>query len=809
MEVVDNLKKVNDIITQFNSNHNIREVVGFCTGINIKGKSMCCPIHGGDNKHGASVDDNKNIFSCWTGDCGRGLTPWNFIKTYYKLDKFKEVVQKVNSLFNEHIPVYEKRAKKEPGILASSPGTQQNYDIVYNIDNGSYISNCKPLYNDIISYKHTLLKAQTGLGKTKCIVDFNLDSLNDYNIILVPTRALTEDVAAEYQEQGYKKFYGNMTELPDSKYIVATYQKAPMIKSILEFKKSLDDEGIFHYSIIIDECHELMSKRNILGVNICNCIEDLIKDSDISILMSANTDNIYRAYKDKNLFNKYICVQNETVNYNTNNLTLKRLPGGLKQKRNIIVSEIYNALKTHNKVLLMENSKSNLEEYSSILDKKGIKNVVINSENKNMEEVQEHYESIVKNSLIDIDVVLCTSTINAGVNIKNNESICTMVIQDRFQIDTDQAEQFFGRIRTDNNNSCYYYLTQGENERKFTGSVENNYKYYKSLADIKAEKFNIDFFNRYGFEVEKNKAKIIAEFKLYMSNEKNQEIQGLIYYDTNKNIFVVDDVAVWEKARIKLLKDNYYDNEFILNQLKGVKAREFNTVTVAPVTVEQANTEPKSDIDINMKDCISDILKSDVALEEFKAYIYGIVKPKDLKQDENILIYDKFKKDKNYLLMIKELKNIVKAKFDFKIADNGAIDLIKTIMLEFAKKQTKKERDSKLRDIKIKEIYNKKYKLNTSQFLSDDTEIIGDYSYYLVRKYCDCYAVNYNEVSKKTINIMIMELFKSREKQLISLQEQGKQKKALDINKMLEQEIISTVKATYNLTDNKRLISLK
>ena len=100
------------VIEEFNSKNNIKDVIESITGVQIKRNSLCCPIHGGDNNHGASINPAKNIFTCWTSDCGRGLTPWKFISKYYNLNGFKEVAIKANELFNANITIYKNQEEK-------------------------------------------------------------------------------------------------------------------------------------------------------------------------------------------------------------------------------------------------------------------------------------------------------------------------------------------------------------------------------------------------------------------------------------------------------------------------------------------------------------------------------------------------------------------------------------------------------------------------------------------------------------------------------------------------------------------------
>ena len=169
-------KNYKEIISNFNDSHDIKDVIETITGGIIKNKSLCCPLHNGDNKAGASIHIGKNIFTCWTGDCGRAITPWYFIQKYYGLTTFKEVAQKANVIFDANIPIYEKKE-----VAAEEDKQQVEYDAVYNVD--KYLSETKEILKEELSKsKHILLNANTGLGKTYGIVNLVKDNIfvDDY-----------------------------------------------------------------------------------------------------------------------------------------------------------------------------------------------------------------------------------------------------------------------------------------------------------------------------------------------------------------------------------------------------------------------------------------------------------------------------------------------------------------------------------------------------------------------------------------------------------------------------------------------------
>ena len=109
------------------------------------------------------------------------------------------------------------------------------------------------------------------------------------------------------------------------------------------------------YTVIVDEVHELQSKRKLLG-NKARIIEDFVKNSDNSILMSANTSYINKTYKDKGLFNRYITVDTENIKYNADNFNILRLPKGNDQKRVLTINLIKDKLQAYNNVIFYEDS---------------------------------------------------------------------------------------------------------------------------------------------------------------------------------------------------------------------------------------------------------------------------------------------------------------------------------------------------------------------------------------------------------------------------------------------------------------------
>lgn len=781
------------IIDEFNSSHSIKYVIETVTGQSLKGKSMCCPMpdHKGDrdNPHGASINEGKNIFSCWSSDCGKGLTPWNFIKKYYGLQGFKEVAEKVNSLFNTNIPIYNKTSNTELINI-------NNYDITYKVNN--YLSECVELQKELQEFNHLLLNANTGLGKTYGIVDLNKNTTYDYVFFLTPSRALAESVSNEY---GYELFYGNDTEFKGSKYISATFNKIGAINRNIDREnqyRSLLGQPLVTYTVVIDEVHELMSKRRLLG-EVAREIEAFVLNSDESILMSANTKDIYEAYKDNGLFNRYISVESKDKLYNSDNTHIYRIPTKVKQRHSVLLDKIIDSLTTHSNILLMEDNKKNLEIYSQILSKNGIENIMINSDNKNDEEVAEEYNSIVEENKLKKIVVLCTSLINAGVNIKNDNT-CTMIIQDRMQFDTNKIEQIFGRIRSDKNNTCILFLNQG-NKNKIRSSKQYYIDYYTELSELKASNLNQYYFDKYGLEPVEGD--IITDWNIYRDNQSYTEVKDCIYIDNS--IFKVDSIAIHEKARLDWLRSNYYDDEFILEMLKDLKTRNIS------ISVINAKSEPTGDITTDKEEEKEDIFKNTLinvvndveGIKELYKYIKGDIRSKDFTNENINNLYENCRNNKRYKEMIKELKNI-NNKLQY-IEDSTPVTIFTEILTEYTIEQKASERRSSIDNIKRIYIYNKLHPIGTPL---EHTECIGDIIYYIVRKNCDHFIDSRHPISESTYKYMLIEYMAKNNCVSINgqwIDKNGKKKKPTQIEALIENCVLNI----YNHTDKMYLSSLK
>lgn len=752
-------KNVATLINEFNDTHAIKDVIEIVTGTSIVGKSFPCPLHNGNNKHGSSVDIAKNIFSCWTSDCGKGLKPWNFIKKYYNLTTFQEVATKVNKVFGANVPIYEKGTKKGKVYKFHKPKVEFDKTLILS---EKYIDKVvqEELLQLLKDYKGVTLQANTGIGKTYTITDLSKSLDVNYVVLLVPTRAIVEDVASNYSH--FKKFYGDDVELPGGKYIVATYNKArainKQIDNITEYNALL---GLAppKIAVIIDETHELLLKRNLLGNYVVNELEGLIKNADYKLFMSANTANFIESYRDDGIYNLTVNIEHKEVNYNANNVNIYRCSTKPKVRLQQIYNKVIDNLGYYKHIFISIDSKKDLEALSNILTKNGVDSVVINSENREEEEIIQDYLSIVNNNKLGKTVVLCTSLINAGNSILN-ENVLTINYQSKTQFNLDKIEQLCGRVRTDKNNNIMLLLDFGEPLSHIVFSMDKFMERNTVQCKILADNFNDYWFNKYGIE-DKTK-ELEKEFNLYKENDKYKYFKSCFYVENN--VLKIDNKAIYQLSNLEWQKVNYYNNEFIIEMLKDVKVRKIHKpITLVDTKKIEDDTSLENKELRPLVNYLNEIKLNNDALLELYKYLSGDIKSKDFEDDINIQLYKVHKGNLLYKEFTSNSKAMLKSLESYKLEHlkieifSNILDIYTTLN-EKNKPLGKKVRETLLSKLKRFKIYNKAFPLNTDM---EDIKVIGDIEYCNIR-YLDKLCNSRNKVTNKQLETILTNILKEK-----------------------------------------------
>ena len=598
------------------------------------------------------------------------------------------------------------------------------------------------------------------MGKNYFITNLSKDLDVDYTFILAPTRSIVEDVESNYPH--FKKFYGNDTELPTSKYIVATYNKArainKQIETITEYNALLGKEPP-KIAITIDETHELLLKRNLLGAYTIKELECLIKNADYRLFMSANTNNFIKAYKDDDIYNITVNIEHKAINYNANNLYIYRCNSKPKVRLQQIYNKILDSLGYYEHIFISIDSKKDLQILSDILTKDSIDNVVINSDNKDEKEILQDYLSIVNNNKLNKTVVLCTSIINAGNSILN-ENVLTINYQSKIQFNIDKIEQLSGRVRTDKNNDIMLFLDYGEPLKYIVYSMyrflERNTMQCKLLADD----FNYYWFNKTG-EDDKT-GDLEREFNLYKENDKYRYFKNCFYVENN--ILKIDHKAIYQLSNLEWQKFNYFNDEFIIEMLKDVKVREIHKVITLVSTEKLEDVETLEIKKLRpLADYLNEIKSNNKALSELYKYFTGDIRSKDFKEDINIQMYEEHKGNSLYKEFVSNSKTIIKALKSYNLHSlqieifSDILDIY-TMTNEKNKLLGKKARDKLLSQLKRVKIYNKAFPLGTH---IDDIKAIGDIDYCNIR-YLDRLCKNKNKPTNKQLEIILINILKDR-----------------------------------------------
>jgi superfamily II DNA/RNA helicase len=728
------------IIEEFENNHKIKEVVERLGG-QLKGNALECILHTKNDSKGtnASISEGRNIYSCWTKGCGVGLTPWYLVAKFYGLSKFPDIAEKVNVLFGTNIPIL------RVGQKGSSRNTEptENMDKVLHIK--KYLSECSSTIKDILKEeKRLLLNANTGVGKTYAITNMLKNADTDYVFFLAPTRAIAEQVAKDYK---YELFYGDMEYLPtNAKNIVLTYKKVTRLQQIIDEDIKLScsmGEIPKNYTVVVDEVHQLISDREMLGIRLSKTMEEFILDSDQSVLMSANTKGAYDVYKGK-LFNSYIGVQKKEDDFNMDNLYIYRTPTKKDQRKAILLNKVMDNLVLHEKILIQENNIKMLEEYKELFAANGINTVILNSKTRNEDEMAaEEYQSIINDSLLNNDIVLCTGVINAGVNI-NNKSVCSIIIQEKMQFDTERITQFLGRVR-EGQNTGIVFLTDGE-KKPYRGSLARSFKYYNEMAELKRFERNEYYFNNFGLNVDINTIK--KEWQFDKLHDGIRGIADCIYVD-DRGLFQSDETMLYKRARSSYEQSNYHDNDFVLEMLAEVKAKNIKVEDIGAIKMSKDN-KPKIAAAEEEKaaDIMAKILDDPKAKNELYSYIKKNIKPKDFKTDLCNRLYNEFQGDRNYRDLIKDSRAILGQK---EVWDKQE-EVFTKILKAYAEIKKAKDRQEEIQSIGWVYIYNKRYELET------DTSMSEDLMYTLIRKSCDCFVGTRHSIyDNKSISMDLLE----------------------------------------------------
>ncbi len=780
----------------------------------VRNKTFRCifPSHE-DRRESSSIKELEGggtIASCWS--CGvesrTGMHTWQMVKEYYQLQTDRQILEKFNEIFDAGIDIDE--VFKDISFVES--------DVAFNtiLEVDRYVSEVGYELQELIErHGSILLQAKTGIGKTYAVVNFCENSPTDFTVFLAPTKSLCDQTALAFHkdelgdEQRYIKFYDNMTtsNLTGFETIIATYHKIDKLLVWWEITKRMHEDRygtLPTLTVIVDECHSLPTS---IVRGHTRVIPRLLEQADYTICMSANTNDIAKAYRGTGLYKHYIKVGTHTEVFNLDKLVINRVPSNLNIKCGAILQTIEKELITHNHVLVFQDNKNALSMMQLELDKRGISSVVITSENKNEDGVYDEYCGIIDNSKLTARVVFVTSTINAGVNIKN-ENVCLIAIIDNRQIDINKIEQFLGRIRSDVCNTAHLFLTIKSENEYGTPHVVSTSCCYNSL------KSNIDSVYNYADRLIYKKH--IVNRKLDVSRLWNTMKNQTLYEPCNSSIYVldnvltIDNIAMYEQARLDSNRQNYYNDEWLMDSLGGVKTRsiDVNYITDA-VAIELEKLEKKSKT--SLEDICSKILGDNQSIIELELYARGVKKPNDFTTDalkELMTEQQTNNQRKDMFRTIKEGGNYLTHSINL-------TEMIISILEVYSEKGNREFKSISSKNYIRTHVRNKNYPLSNGKKVKyDDMYADGDVLYWAIRKNCDGLAQSRNAITNVTLRNIINDSslvygveYNDKTKQFV-LVGKGDIVKTNALKKIVG-NIESAISSIYNLSDDSKLYGLK
>ena len=431
----------------------------------------------------------------------------------------------------------------------------------------------------LITKGKKLVIAPTGAGKTCSIVkimqEISKENSNKIFIIACPNRIQNLQNGRNYKITaivGGEKVSEALTVAS------MVYDKANEIAENYFLTKNRE------IALIIDEAHQLIYSKGFRT----DAINDLIKLEEkcsniIHLTATPKALKLCYRYDEIAIFKPY---------KNTNNIKRFTILES-KDKLSTLIQAINSILDKQGKVLLYLNNKNKANSVIKTLRKVyKDKNIdFINSDNKNDSET---FDNIVTKEMIpeDLDILISTSIIECGTNIKNINYYPIMYIDNKSHFNVDSAVQFFARLRNEIELGLLIYQAKIERKKEEKYDDEDNQDYWENFwnqdvvlnqnnfykEELKEAKAKVKHINNV---IEKNsvlfKDRAEAEQlgKLIISSPKMNSTygKGYIYIDDEDGMAKIDKEKFTkyciEKCDTSLFADS---NELIKALEEGIKS---------------------------------------------------------------------------------------------------------------------------------------------------------------------------------------------------------------------------------------------
>lgn len=365
----------------------------------------------------------------------------------------------------------------------------------------------------------SLVTAGVGTGKTynfinvcKEIIKNNSD---EYLILfLTPTKTLSEQNGEQYN---IHTVISGINEIKSYDVNTVVYDKLDLIIDNIHRYKNRK------IILIVDEAHELIYAKNYRNKTLKR-IKALEEIAHSIIHLTATPTANKTIYEYQNI----IEVRDTQTIKKVNVIEVERNSKGETGEgiEKALINEVIKHFKADKKAIVQYNTHEGLNKIKTELEKvfPSKKISLMTSQTK---ELNKDFEYLIQNNKINenIDLVLCTSVLNAGINIKNKDIELIYVInKNRSKLDL--IKQFAGRTRCVNTSLT---IIKYKNE-------DNQEQYIKSFEEELKEEFNK------GLEIAKSKRNKLENILLFVTEETQGKnyIEGITFiknYKSNKDPF--------------------------------------------------------------------------------------------------------------------------------------------------------------------------------------------------------------------------------------------------------------------------------
>lgn len=714
---------------------------------------------------------------------------------------------------------------------------KREYDLIQKPSKNIYIDkyiDYKTIKSLLEFGKLNLLVAPTGAGKTysimEAIKELSKENPTTCYIIACPNRIQN----IQNKKYGVVVRVGGIEKEYNLKTVSMVYDLAE------ETIKQCEMEGR-EVVLIVDEAHQLIDAYNYRKKAIKGLLK-LIENNSIkrTLFITATPKKIDKSLGIFN-YNYTYYIRYKEKNKANNVKTLKILIA--ENKENTLINIIK---QNKEKGIISVVELNDIEEqqlYELVLKNKGFNIETLHSKNKTY-----IYDSIIEKDIIPagVDVLLTTSMLECGTNIKNTNVSFIAIPNKPSQLDLDCLEQFYARPRL--YNKTFYLILKDPIKKevkkdKKDGEVSEKNKDIKKGEEAsknkEKEKIKIGFIlfenlvKKFGDEITEriqdinnvleNLSTIIpeekSEFKKEVINRLVDSFSKDIESDgksiTRECIVFNDefqrfepDYYLFTKKVFKMFYQQYYYN------IKWLKAELEYRIKCDEVIVEY------------VKDTISDDLKKDIKStktnkskkkkdrkEEVKNILLEMLGDTDTSQD---LLEDlkEYINDSKYLSFARQKEKISKL-----IVEKKSIELIrkmldigqdiKTSISIVANRKTDKEVKEKICEIgyiNLNNIYGKLYKERNEEETNIRDPLIPkakQVEYFIIRNILDEVMKSKGRLSeeKKTSLAKGLKLLSKEDNELIE------QKK--ELSKATTTKLMKVINFVYVVTKDNKLTSLK